>query len=193
MTARITYDSNNIDLTIAFDSLNLRFEQERNQNRAGSGKTETVNQYGIMVVSFTGLFDAATYRSLWAWWSWARQGKAFSFAVDSGDTASTTLDDSAAADQKVIPVTSTTGFVAGDYCLIRAKDNDDEYEVIEIASVSAGVSVTAEANLIYSYAADDVFRHWLYWPSMITEMDRFDPRRMDVDMYEAYFEFAENL
>ena len=193
MTCRITFDSNNIDFDVMVNTLNIRHMQERNINRSGSGKIEVVNLYGIYEIEFTGVFDADTYYSLVAWWSWARQGQLFSFAADSSDVGDTTLDAAAAAAQKVIPLTATAAFASGDFCLIKAIDNDDEFEVIEIDSVSAGISVTAVSNLVYSYASADEFRHWKYWPELVCLNDEFVPDQLGPDTYQFTFQCAESL
>jgi len=192
MAIRITYDSNNIDLNIAEKSLQVEHVQKYTQNISGSGKTEQINQYGMYVISFDAYFQASVERQLQAWWSWARQGKSFSFAMDSGNTGNTSLDASAAAGQKNIPLTSTTGFSAGDECLIQAKDLDDEFEIIIIDSVDAGVKVVATDNLIYSYSSADTFRHREYWPTLKTLDKKFKPDR-NGSWYRWEFNFAEEL
>ena len=170
---RITFNNTTVDVLIDEDSLEVDYIQERSQKRSGSGKTQTINQHGIQEMRFSAVLTEALYRQLVAWWAWARQGKVFSFAFDATKTGDTTLDDAAAAAQKVIPLTGTGDFTAGDYCLIRAADNDDEFEIVEIASISAGVSVTAVGNLVNSYTSGDVFRHWEYWPDVISLDDTF--------------------
>ena len=192
MTIRITYNSNNIDLKVGKNSLQVEYFQEYNQNRSGSGKIEHINQYGIQIITFDAYFQAAEERKLQAWWAWARQGKAWSFTMDSNNIANTTLDDTAAAGQKNIPLTATTYLTAGDECLLRADDNDDEFEIVIIGSVDSGVKVVATDNLIYSYTAGDIFRHREYFPSVITLDDKFKPKQSG-DWYSWEFEFAENL
>jgi len=191
MAIRITYNGQNIDLNIAPDSLKVNFTQERKQARAKSGAYEQINLYGIEKVEFDACFPDAVYYSLIAWWSWARKGKTFSFAFNSAETGNTTLDGSAAAAQKTIPLTATAAFSAGDVCLI-ASDDDDEFEVVVIDSVSAGVSVTAESNLVYGYASGDSFRHLDYWPSVVHTGERFAPSRRN-DTWRWKFEFEQSL
>ena len=88
----------------------------------------------------------------------------------------TTLDGSAVSGQKVVPLTSTSGFTAGDVAFIRAEDADDEFELIVIDSVDATVSITSTTNLIYSYEATDSCRHKDYFPSVVTLDRMFDPK-----------------
>lgn len=189
---RITFNSTNVDILIDNESLRTKYVQTRSQNRSGSGKIETINQYGIQEMEFAGILTESVYRQLIAWWSWARQGKVWAFAFDSGNTGNTTLDAAAAAAQKVIPVAATAAFAVGDYCLIRAEDSDDEYEIVEIASISAGVSITAVDNLIFSYASSDILRHWDYWPEVISLDDEFRPPK-EGSNYRHLFKFIEKL
>lgn len=192
MAIRIIYNSNNIDLKVAERSIQPEHFQEYNQNRSGSGKTEHINQYGIQIITFDAYFQVAVERQLQAWWAWARQGKTFSFNMDSSNTGNTTLDASAAAGQKNVPLTATAAFAASDECLIRAEDNDDEFEIVIIASVDAGVKIVATDDLIYSYTATDIFRHRDYWPSVITLDKRFKPDK-NGSWYKWNFKFAEVL
>lgn len=150
---RITYKGINLDLVMGKTGLKHIPKQKRNQNESASGKIETINQFGRFDYEFEAYFSEAIYHDLWAWWSWARQGKGFSFALDSTNVGHTKLDAAAAAAQKVIPVTTTSDFAVGDVCLIRADDEDNEFEIIEIASISSGVSITAVDNLNYGYTA----------------------------------------
>ena len=60
-----------------------------------------------------------------------------------------TVDAASAAGQKVLNVTATTAFTAGDKIIIN-RDGDRE-EVGDIASIQAGVSVTLVANLTYTH------------------------------------------
>ena len=177
MTARITYNSVNIDVTLAKGGEEPDFIQEKNENRSASGKIETINLHGIQEILFDAYFSLAAYYDLVAWWAWARQGKSFSFAVDSTKAADTILDGAANSGQAVIPLTSTSGLSVDDVCFIKAADNDDEFEVVVIDSISAGVSITAKENLVYSYTSGDEFRHFLYWPSVKTTNKKFKPQR----------------
>lgn len=194
MANRIIYNSQTIDVIISSDGFLPSLIQERNQNKSGSGKIETINQYGLQTLKVKVRFSSDVYRQLFGWWSWARQGKAFSFNLDSTKTGNTTLDDTAASGQKTIPVDATTEFSEGEYCLIRADDNDDEFEIVEIASVSAGVSVTAVDDLVNNYTSGDIFRHWRYWPEVVSLDKEFDPNLIPgTDYYEWVFNFAEKL
>jgi len=195
-TFRITYDGNNVDIKVRRDGYKFNHKQQRNQLRSSSGKIQTINQHGIHEIEITAIFATSVYRQLFGWWAWARQGQEFSFTLDTDKTGNTTLDDSAAAAQKTIPLTGTGDFSAGDICLIRAADNDDEFEVIEIDSVSVGVSVTALSDLVYSYTSGDVFRHLDYWPDVISLDDAFNPKLLTLagsGLYEHTFRFAEKL
>uniref|UniRef100_A0A6H1ZBT4 Uncharacterized protein n=1 Tax=viral metagenome TaxID=1070528 RepID=A0A6H1ZBT4_9ZZZZ len=193
-TFRLTYNNTNVDIKVRRDGLGFQLVQKKSLLRSSSGKIQTINQHGIQEIDVKAIFATAVYKQLFGWWAWARQGKVFAFTMDSTKTGNTTLDDAAAAAQKVIPLTGTGDFTVGDVCLIRAADNDDEFELVEIASISAGVSVTAVDNLVYSYTSGDVFRHWHYWPDVISLDDEFNPKLLSGSgFYEHTFKFAEKL
>ena len=186
-----------IDLELTLPGINKNFMHESSVDRSYSGKVQIINQYGIQEMSFGSMFSMATYYKLLAWWSWARQGKLWAFTMDSTKTGNTTLDGGAASGQKVIPVTSTTAFLATDVCLLKKEDSDDAYEVIVIASVSAGVSVTAVDNLKFNYTASDSLKHLDYWPEVVT-LNKFAPTRTGaVNTTDKYwrntFKFTEAL
>ena len=197
MTIRLTYNSINVDgITLGEAGPGYVYEHQSSMNRSGSGKVEVISQYGIWKMSFVGYFNQATYHELLGWFAWASQGQTFSFALDSSNVSSTTLDDTAAAAQAVIPLTATTGLSAGDYCFIKKADNTF-FEGVEIFSVSAGVSVTATANLNGSYSSGDTFRHLDYYPSLINVGNQFQPQSFglldptDIFYYRYSFDFEE--
>jgi len=192
MAIRITYDTKTIDLLLGPESLLINYTQDRHQARSGSGKIETINLHGIQEMAFEAHFSETIYRDLVAWWSWARQGKSWAFAKDSDNVGNTTLDGAAAAGQKNVPLTATTYLTSGDVCLLRAVDNDDEYELVVIDSVDSGVKIVAVDNLKFSYTANDIFRHKDYWPDVVSLDTEFNPKR-DGDYYKHTFKFAENL
>lgn len=188
MTSRLTWDGNNIDILLAERGLERSPEQKFTQNLSATGYIEQVNFFGSEKVSIDTYFTVTEYRSLYAWfWSWAREGNVSSFALDSADTVDTTLDGSTSG--ATVPLTSTTGIAIGDECLIIA-DGDDAREIIIVDSISAGVSVTADANLINTFASGDVFRHMDYYPSLILADKSFNPRKNGA-YYKHTFNFLE--
>ena len=192
MPIRISYDSKTIDLLMGPSGLETNYKQDRRQQHSGSGKAETINLYGIQELAFDAHFTEAIYRDLIAWWSWARQGKPWAFAKDAGNVGNTTLDDTATAGLKNVPLTATAAFASGDYCLIKAVDNDDEYEIVEVDSVDAGVKIVTVENLKFSYTATDIFRHQDYWPDVISTATQFNPKKSG-SYYSWTFKFIENL
>jgi len=179
MTIDIIYDSKTVNLLIGPDALALAYKIVRKQKRSGSGKyIETIVQFAGFEGELDCYFKEPAYENMVAWWSWAMQGQLFAIdATGLVTPGNTTLDGGAAAAQKVIPLTSTSGLSAGDKCLIRNTDRL-VYEIVEIASVSAGVSVTAVANLKQTYASGDGFRHLVYFPyCVLFDEDEFNPEK----------------
>ena len=190
MTARITYNSVNVDFDIKYDSLDVKYTQNRNQNRSLSGKIETINLHGIMQINFQTLLTVNQYRDMVGFYSWARQGKTFSFSPHSSLTGNATLNGNAT--ESLIPVTTTGGFSTGDYCMIRAAD-DDEFEIVQISGLT-GTGASVSSTLIFDYASGDHLRHQHYFPSAILVNTDFNPREMDgSDYYRFDFQIIEAL
>jgi hypothetical protein len=185
MTIRITFDSNNIDILIGRGGLDPDYGGTINRNRAFAGKTETIAQPMIWEGELEAQFGEEVYKDLIAWWSWARQGKTFSLAMDSANVVNTTLDGAAAAAQTTIPLTATAGLTVGDDCLIISA-NRLSFEVVTIDTINAGVSVVADANLKQAYASGDIFRHLEYFPSLVCLNDEFRP---DVENLTYFYTF----
>lgn len=77
------------------------------------------------------------------------------YAIDAldvvyGKVLTTTVDATSASGQKVLNVASTTNFAPGDMVLIR---QGTQQEIGVVDTVQAGVSLTLEANLAYTYTS----------------------------------------
>jgi hypothetical protein len=185
---RIIYDGNNIDVLIDGNSLRVTPEAENFVNRSSSGKIETVNLYRLDTYSFEGVCKADAERQLYTFFhSWFSQGKTWAFAMDKNKTASTTLDDAAAADQKTIPLTSTTGIKAGD-TMILIPAAGTHREKIKVGKVNAGVSVVACDDLLFAYASGDACRYHEYFPTV-----KNTDKRFTVTQDGKYFFFTLNF
>jgi len=190
MTIRITFDDNTVDLKVGNNGLQTNFKHEKNINFSSSGKAEVINIYGIQENKFDAFFDDTIYRILVGWWSWARQGKSWSFTMDLGATASTILIGGVTSAQPFIHLSSTTGGLsAGGICILSSVD-DDEYELIEIASVEDGSGVTSSTNILYDYFAGDYFRHLNYFPKVISTDEFFNPTK-NGSIWTNTFKFIE--
>lgn len=173
MPGKIVYDGKSLSLPV-IGNLKVALRQEGKVNFSASRKHEAINFASWQEISLQcQAWTREEAFSLYAFWSWARLGNSFSLAISENESSSTTLDGAANAGQKVVPLTATTGFSVGDYCLIEQAAGD-EFEIIKIASISAGVSITAESDLIYSYASGDSFRHAWYWSSVILSDESLD-------------------
>lgn len=166
---RITYDGTNLD----FPKLASDWENRRASLRTlkiSHGKAHAVslrNQFDLCRLFLEHFEDKDFERQLYAWWSWAQRGEAYAVALDSADVIDTTLDGAAPAGQDVIPLTATAGIVIGNRYKIREVSGNEE-EKIEVASISAGISVTATANLKYGYLSGDTFQSPEFLPKVIS-------------------------
>jgi len=173
MPGLIVYDSKSLELPV-IGRVAVRLKQNRNVHYTVSGKHESITYGDWQEIALTcQAWTRAEAFALYAFWAYARLGREFELSVSSDEDEATTLDGSANSGQKVIPVTSTTGFAVGDDCLIKEASGDD-FEALKIASISAGVSITAEDDLKYGYAAGDAFRHLWHWPQVVLDQDALD-------------------
>lgn len=170
---------------LIFDGVNVDFPQEVSGfeklrkvrakmafSASGVSSKITEHLFDEVEIEVDNFADRAFYRRLQAWWAHAAQGKPYAFALDGADVVDTTIDGDAASGQKVIPLADTTGVLVGKFYRLRTADSLRE-EVIQVDSVSAGVSATAVENLIYSYASGDIFRSEDYFPKVVSLDDEF--------------------
>ena len=171
---KFVYDGKTLSFAEALSSMERRKFSERDIVFSASGKAGSVFEHALDMIEIEiELFDdRAFYRALQAWWAWACQGNEYAFALDAADTINTTLNGTAAAGQKVIPLTSTVGIVAASRYRVRSADLTKE-EIIQVDTISVGVSVTAVDNLIWGYASGDFFRSEDYFPKVISRDDDF--------------------
>jgi len=190
MQGLITYSGHTLTLP-RITLIGITLNQERNDNWSSAREHEAIvfEEWTEIKVAVKNLLRAQ-YNAFYAWWAYARQGENFTFAVDENKTGNSTLDAAAAAGQKVIPLTTTADFTAGDYALIKQASGDN-FEIVEIASIDAGVSVTAEDNLTYSYIFGDIFRHQLYWPDVVLKEDSLDMPMQDRPRFDLSWTMIE--
>lgn len=202
MAIRITYDSKTIDLLIGGDGLQSDYGVDRNQNRSGSGKIETIVHHHIQELEFNSHFTEATYRDLLAWWSWALRGNAFSFNFDSTKTVNTILTSSAEAGDNALALASSDGIGAGHYLL---RDIGGlTFEIVELdsgamtitdrsgASLTSSFGVGLVDTLKFGYAAGSILRHKDYYPAVLSLDEEFNPAKRG-SYYEHTFRFVEVL
>jgi len=299
----------------------VRHVHDFKQNKALSGLIETISLGSYQELNVPVIFRSSDHRKGIAWWSWARQGKAFRFEMDSTACASTSLSSSAVASSSKLSIpnnilngtfagtsewtvtstnwtissgvakadggmstgeniyqlnalrvgmryrvhytlkpsssgglsgkvrpycgaygagtwTSSTGthvqhlravdnnvstanircefyimsnssfdgaiddisviadFSTNDEILIKAKDNDDEFEVAKVAAVTAGSSpsLTLDRKLIYNYPSSSIVRHRNFWPSVVNTAAQFNPKPLTshADLYRTTLTFRES-
>lgn len=190
MSGSITYDSKTLSVP-KITSVVPRLMQERSDNYSESRKHEALAFDGWIEIDVSvARLTLDQYYAFHAWLAWALLGELFAFAKDADRTGDTTLDDAAAAGQKVVPLLTTAAFTATDYALIKEASGDD-YEVVRIDAVNAGVSVETVNNLVYSYAEDDIFRHVHYWPHVSLKQKEFPLPMEGKPFYDISFTLIE--
>ncbi len=188
----IVYDGKTLAFPQTISAMARQRIGERSVAVSTGGKAGSVFEHAFDEVEIEmDIFDDRDFfRDLQPWWAWAAQGQEYAFALDSADKIDTTLDGAAAAGQKVILLTSTVGIAVGTKYRVRSDDATKE-EIIEVASISAGVSVTAVDNLVFSYASGDFFRSEDYWPKVVSLDDEFPAVETSFGGFELKHKFRE--
>jgi hypothetical protein len=186
------YDGKTLDFPVAISTLEKETEFVRGLRISSGGKAGSVfeRRLDVVTISLDNFAERDFYRKLQAWFAWAGQGEEYGFALDKDDKINTTLDGAAAAGQKIIPLTSTTGIQVGNFYKVFTVDFT-KYEIIEVGSISAGVSVTAVENLIWAYASGDIFQTEDYWPSVVSLDDTMPAVERSHGTFEFEHEFQE--
>ena len=190
---RIVWNGNDLDFPHGVSDLDVRpVDQVSRQSTAGAitetllGGTWFEGRLSIRRFSSRGFF-----RNLMAWWSWARQGNQWAYAHDRTRTVDTTLDGTATAGTKTIPLASTTGIVAGNEYLVWSADRLT-FEPVVVDTISAGVSVDAVDDLLNTYASGDIFRDHRYFPKVVSIDDRRPFRELPSLLVEMDMRFRED-
>ena len=116
---------------------------------------------------------------------WAMDGGAWTFARDSEEAVSTTLNGAVSAGDKSVVVTSATGVRAGRRYVIRTPT---AMEIVTVEAIN-GTTVMLDAALDADFATGVVFRSWLYWNASLVSATMRDlmPRVPDF-AYQLEFE-----
>jgi len=190
--SKIVFDGTTLSLPKSLS----RWKYQRRANRnlvisqGGVPTTSVRHLFDEVEATWENLTDAAFEESLRAFFAWASTGNPFSFTRDVNDGQITTLDSSASAGQKVIPVTSEAGFVSGNSYLIRQAKGDRE-EMIVIAATAAG-SITTVANLKFSYLTGDTLKSRFHFPKLVL-LDPDDPVTEGLTWYDFALSAREDL
>ncbi len=186
------FDGKTLDFPLAISTLEKETEFERSLQISTGGKAGSVfeRRLDVVTIGLDNFAERSFYRQLQAWFAWAGQGQEYGFALDKDNKINTTLDGAAAAAQKVIPLTATAGIVEGNFYKVFS-DDFTKYEIIEVDSISAGVSVTAVDNLIWAYTIGDFFQTEDYWPNVVSLDDTLPAVERAHGTFEFEHEFQE--
>lgn len=173
MTARLEWMAPLITLDLEEPSdFQPRSGVNRSVTRSDAGTTAAIvlETYDEVEVAFEAFSDATWRNALWAWWSWARQGKVFGFALDNTKTSDTLVSSNAYSGDLTIAVADTFGFVAGDTIRLRSADRVDD-ELVTVTSVGSGSLTVSEFR--NDYPAGSSVRHFGYYPSLYLPDDTY--------------------
>lgn len=170
---RLTYNSKNIDLPklALYKSFQVSPTVPRTVNTTLTGATEVISlpRIDVEVSASWNIETEALRLQLEAWWNWAQQGSAWTFAMDSSNVSSTTLSSAAAAGATSVVVASASGFATNDRIILRDGAN---YQIVKITSiVSTTINFTGE-TLDRALTTSCVCRHEHYWSGEIRDARR---------------------
>lgn len=165
--------------------------QERYENFSASNQYEAITLREWDEVSITARNLTETeMRNAFNWWSWARLGNRFSFALISTQNSSCKLDAAASSDQTTISLSTAMNLAANDWCIIKGSTIDD-YEVFQISSIDGSDNLTATTNLRHSYATSAVVRNVDFWPNMICKNRSFPMEKTLAGHYNLAIDMVE--
>jgi hypothetical protein len=188
---RIVFNSINLDFARPLSDYRIADVFRGGKNTSDGGITETVRSgtWDRVTIAVETFADAAFYRALVAWWSWASRGKQYAFALDRDKTVNTTLVNAEAAGSTVIELTSVTGVAAGYYQIISADRTNRE--IVQVQSVGGGAATLAAGTKL-GYAAGDTFRDVDYWPKCVSADDERPFVELPVNAYAFRHVFIED-
>lgn len=153
--------------------------------------TGLVSHYDELNVGFDNFEDAQFAADVVAFWSWARRGNQYAFALDTADMVDLDLSGAAAAGQKDIPLADTSSVVVGRRYRLREEVGGEE-EIVQVASVTVNVKAVAVNNLKFSYSTGDQFRSPDYFPKMISMDSDLDLTRPRPTTYSFHHRMVED-
>lgn len=164
-------------------------------NNAVSGIEERLNVRLDLMVSmgfryFLTTTDATIKRNVQQWFSYAQEGNAWYFALDSSKTVLTTLANSASAGASSVVVTSATGITAGQQYVVRGSTR---MELIKVdASYVGGTTIPLVETLNNDWFAGDRFRSEFYWPARLIREDNVIVEREPI-WFDVNLDFIEDV
>lgn len=188
---RIVFNSVNLDFPRPLSDYRIGDAFRGGKNTSDGGVTETVRAgtWDRVTIAMETFSDAAFFRALVAWWSWAGRGKQYSFAFDRDKVVNATLVNAESVGATVIELASITGIAAGFYQMISA--DRLSREIVEVQSAAAGAA-TLVAGTKYAYAAGDVFRDINFYPKCVSQDDERPFIELPVNAYGFRHTFLED-
>jgi len=140
---RIVWNGVTLDFPGPLTGYGSRLSGDRGMDRSDGvvHATSTRSSFRKVRMQLAPFQDITFWEALQAWWSWAVQGKQYSFALDSADVVDLLTSGAAAAGQKDIPIASTASIVAGRKYRIRSTTGHEE-EVIQVDTITLNTKVT---------------------------------------------------
>jgi hypothetical protein len=139
---------------------------------AASSLRALYDEISVGVDNFT---DEQFERDLRAWWSWAARGLAYSFALDSAETASAVMNIASIPTSVRIP--DTAAFAVGKYYVARRITGEYEDVFYVDNKTSNALNLGSSQALRNSYFPGDLVRSLDFFPKVVSLDDSYPVRR----------------
>lgn len=142
----------------------------RNESASNVVETLTVRHDVTLDIAFRGCLNReepwiTMKRNVKQFAAYAQYGRLWYLALDSTDTALTTITNAPVEGSTVISLLNSSAVVAGRSYVVR---NDVDVEVVKVASIAVP-DVTLTEPLNFAFFPGDRFRSELYWPARLVD------------------------
>jgi hypothetical protein len=190
---KIVYDGKTLSFPQPLSAYRLRPRTGRilSWSEASVAATRTHSAWDEAEIEVARFAEESFYNDLRAWWSWARRGKQYAFALDSSEVQDALSSAASVAGGGAIYVSNTSGFVQGKPYVVRRADGMAE-EIIVPTSISTNASLNlAPATLKFDYPAASIVRSPDYFPKVVSLDDEL-PCAREVTTWTLAHKFRED-
>jgi|SRR5215813_9038588 len=111
------------------------------------------------------------------WWQWAQHGELFDISFNSAKVVRSSLTFDSPVGTSLLTVSSSVGFVVGDYYVMKSGSS---YQVVRVLSIS-GNDITIYGTLNFTFVAGALVRDLYFWQCLIRDQQAPLPVRPVLD------------
>lgn len=191
---RVVWSGNSLPFPAPPSLYEYRRKSNRNLLFSDGSVSATIlrSNYDEVRCVFEKFPDAQFERDLRAFWSYACQGKPFSFSLDTANEVNKAM--TAVSQPTGVYVPDTAGIIAGIPLLLRQASGIKEEIVIPLTVNPTGPpspNFTTTTGLKYTYAAGDIVRSRDYFPNVVA-LDSESPISEQITTWTLDLRFRED-